>query len=195
LEKFVVITLADIRMAFPDFDQKNLVNWQKKGYITKLKNGCYIFSDVKTTEQTLFLIANKLYEPSYVSLESALSFYGIIPEGVYSIQSVSTRKTQVFNTPQGTFRYYSFKPSLYFGYHLMAEAVAHPYRLASREKAILDFLYLRSDIDCAEALEALRWNRAELANLDRTLLNNYLSLFESRTLSKKIDLLYNYLNA
>jgi predicted transcriptional regulator of viral defense system len=195
LEKFVVITLADIRMAFPDFDQKNLVYWQKKGYIIKLKNGCYIFSDLKPTEHTLFLIANKLYEPSYVSLESALSYYGIIPEGVYSIQSVSTRKTQVFNNPTGTFRYYSLKSSLYFGYRLISEEVPHTYRMASLEKAVLDFFYLRPDIDTAEALDALRWNRAELANLDTTTLDNYLSLFESRILYKKVDLLYNHLNA
>ena len=195
LEKFVVITLADIRMEFPDFDQKNLVNWQKKGYITKLKNGCYIFSDLKPAEHTLFLIANKLYEPSYVSLESALSYYGIIPEGVYSIQSVSTRKTKVINTPAGTFHYFSLKSSLYFGYRLLSEGVPHPYRMASLEKAILDFLYLRPEIDTIEALDALRWNRAELVNLDMTALDNYLSLFESRTLTKKVDLLYTHLNA
>jgi hypothetical protein len=67
--------------------------------------------------------------------------------------------------------------------------------MASLEKAVLDFFYLRPDIDTAEALDALRWNRAELANLDTTTLDNYLSLFESRTLYKKVDLLYNHLNA
>jgi hypothetical protein len=67
--------------------------------------------------------------------------------------------------------------------------------MASLEKAVLDFFYLRPDIDTAEALDALRWNRAELANLDTTTLDNYLSLFESRILYKKVDLLYNHLNA
>jgi len=195
LENFVVISLADIRKAFPDFDPKNLVNWQKKGYITKLKNACYIFCDLKQSEHTLSLIANKLYEPSYVSLESALSYYNIIPEGVYSIQSISTRKTKVFNTPAGTFHYFSLKSPLYFGYRLISEGVPYPYRLASPEKAILDFLYLRSEVNTIEALDALRWNRTELVNLDMNALNNYLSLFKSRTLSKKVDMLNIPLNA
>jgi hypothetical protein len=67
--------------------------------------------------------------------------------------------------------------------------------MASLEKAILDYLYLRPEIDTIEALDALRWNRAELVNLDMTALYNYLSLFESRTLTKKVDLLYTHLNA
>jgi predicted transcriptional regulator of viral defense system len=194
-ENFAVITLADIRMSFPHFDTKNLVNWQKKGYITKLKNGCYIFSHQKPAEYTMFLIANKLYEPSYVSLESALSFYNVIPEGVYTIQSISTRKTNRFTTPIGTFQYHSVKNSLYFGYRLVNEGKGRSVRIASLEKAVLDFLYLRADIDNSPAMASLRWNRTELISLDTAILEEYLNVFNSRTLRRKIDLLYTYLHA
>ncbi|MFN0188273.1 MAG: hypothetical protein ACKVQV_06190 [Bacteroidia bacterium] len=195
LEEFPVITLAYIRMSFPEFDTKNLINWQKKGYIKKLRNGCYIFSDRKINEHSLFQIANKLYEPSYISLESALSFYGFIPEGVYSIQSVSTRKTNVFTTPVGTFNYFTLKNSFYFGYRLVNENSEFPFRIATPEKTVLDFLYLRPDINDIAAIEALRWNRDELANIDTVTLEEYLKFFKSPTLQKKIDLLYTYLHA
>lgn len=194
-EGFPLVTLADIRMAFPDFDTKNLIYWQKKGYILKLRSGHYIFADSKVTEHGLFQIANYLYEPSYVSLESALSHYGLIPEGVYSIQSVSTRKTNQFQTPVGTFHYYKMKNTLFFGYRLISKGGDPPFRIASLEKAVLDFLYLRPDVNEYAALEALRWSRNELSALDTPTLEKYLSIFQSPTLQKKLDWLYTYLHA
>lgn len=195
LEGFPVITLADIRMAFPDFDMKNLINWQKKGYIVKLRNGFYLFADRKVTEHSLYQIANKLYEPSYVSLESALAFYGLIPEGVYSVQSVSTRKTNAFTTPVGTFHYFSMKNELYFGYRLVTDQSDHPLRMASLEKAVLDFLYLRPDVNDYAAFEALRWHQDELKGLNNVVLKEYLDVFQSPTLRKKIDWLQPYIHA
>ena len=88
---FPVIMPTDIHLSLPDFDMKNLIYWQKKGYVIKLRNGYYMFTDYKTTEHTLFHIANELYDLSYVSMESALSHYGLIPEGVYSIISNSPK--------------------------------------------------------------------------------------------------------
>ena len=75
----------------------NLVNWQRKGYVQKLRNGWYRFSDETVNEQLLYLIANKIYNPSYVSFESAFSFYGIIPEGVFSILSATSQKNSQFH--------------------------------------------------------------------------------------------------
>lgn len=75
-----------------------LVEWQKKVLIERIANGFYKFSNVNFDEFTLFKLANKLYEPSYISLESALRFYNSIPETVYSISSVTSRKTTSFKT-------------------------------------------------------------------------------------------------
>ncbi len=192
---FPVITLADIRLSLPDFDMKNLIYWQRKGYVLKLRNGYYRFADYKTTEYTLYQIANQLYEPSYVSLESALSHYGLIPEGVYSIQSISTRKTNQFETPVGSFHYFKIKSSLYFGYKLLNEDGALPYRMASMEKAVLDFLYLRSDVNDYASFESMRWNRDELSQIDTGTIREYLEQFQSITLHKKTDWLNNYIHA
>jgi predicted transcriptional regulator of viral defense system len=192
--EFLVISLQDIYKSLPDFDSKNLINWQKKGYLVKLRNGYYLLTETKVDEFSLYQIANKLYEPSYVSMESALNYYGINPEGVYQIQSVSTRKTETFTTRVGVFNYQTIKNGLYFGYHLVTKN-ERTFRLASREKAILDFLYLRSDINDFMSFEALRWNREELQQINQDTLKDYLGLYNSRTLNKKIEFLKTYKNA
>lgn len=193
LSEFPVVTLQDIKITFPDFDTKNLVNWQKKGYLVKLRNGFYVFRETDIDEYLLYKIANKIYEPSYISLESALSFYGIIPEAVFIIQSVSTRKTKCFETPVGVFNFRTIKHSLYFGYRLISKN-GYTFRFASREKAVLDFLYLRPDIKDYAGIEALRWNREELQKLKIEKLSEYLTLYSSATLNEKINLLINYIH-
>jgi predicted transcriptional regulator of viral defense system len=191
---FSVISLQEIKKVFPFFDTKNLVNWQRKGYLIKLRNGYYLLSERKLNEFLLYQIANKLYEPSYVSMESALNYYSIIPEGVYKIFSVSTRKTETFTTKVGVFDYRTIKKTLYFGYQLVRTKDVI-FKLATREKAVLDFLYLRPDIDDYLKFESLRWNRLELQRIDENVLHEYLTLYNSATLYKKLKFLKSYLNA
>ena len=74
----------------------------KSGLFVKLRNGFYA---IKDSAPSLYLIANKLYQPSYVSLEKALSHYGIIPETVYAITSVTTKPTREFKSSKGVFSY------------------------------------------------------------------------------------------
>lgn len=116
LSPFGIFRLSDILKIYPDFDSRRLHEWQKKGYITKLIKGCYIFNSIEMEEAVLFQIANVLAGPSYVSLESALSHYHFIPEQSFSITSVTTLKTNHYETPKGSFLYRSVKPSLFFGY-------------------------------------------------------------------------------
>ena len=113
-----VFSLSDIRKVDPEFYRPRLNEWQAKGYIKKLRRGYYMFADLALNEQALFFIANRLYVPSYVSFEMALSYYGLIPEGVYLVTSVSTKKTSTFKTPIAQFLYKTMKPSLFFGYQL-----------------------------------------------------------------------------
>ncbi len=93
----LVFSLSDIRKIEPNFYRVRLNEWQNHGYIKKLRRGYYLFADTPLDEPALSLIANRLYAPSYVSFESALSRHGLIPEGVYAVTSASTRKTAVFS--------------------------------------------------------------------------------------------------
>ena len=76
------------------------------GDILRLKRGFYIFNEPQRKDAlNVFGIANALYGPSYISLECALSHYGLIPEGVVDITSVNINRTKSFSTPIGNFTY------------------------------------------------------------------------------------------
>src|SRR3989338_3736025 len=138
LKDFMVFSLQDIRKIEANFDLRRLSEWQDKGYIKMIRQGYYIFFDLVINEQVMFLIANKIYAQSYISLESALSYYGLIPEGVYAITSIYTRKTEKFKTMIAEFFYRKLKPELFFGYKLINIA-EQQYKIAEIEKTILDY--------------------------------------------------------
>lgn len=186
LINFKVFSLAEVRKVFPHFDFKRLVEWQQKDYIRKLINKWYLFTEVPLTEHLLYRISNCLHHPSYVSLESALSFYQLIPEQVYTLQAVSTRKTILYETPVGHFNYRTIKPELYFGYRVL-HTEGLPVVIADLEKAILDYFYLQASVKTQEDIQGLRWNLEEIqAALDWEKLYTYSAVFNSSTVDKKV---------
>ena len=190
-----MFTLIDVKKIFADFDSKRLVEWQQKGYIKKLINKWYLFSEVQLTEDLLFRTSNCLHIPSYISLETALSYYHLIPEQVYTLQSVSTRKTIFYQTIVGSFKYRSIKSQLYFGYQVLYRE-GLPILIADLEKTILDYLYLNSRIKNIEDIRGLRWNIEEIkSRLSWGKLYSYAAVFDSPTLDKKIKILKFFLNA
>jgi predicted transcriptional regulator of viral defense system len=183
---FGVFSTRDALKLFPDFDKRRLFEWQRKGYITRLVNKWYLFAELPLNELLSYRISNCIYYPSYVSLESAFSYYGFIPEGVYSLQAISTRKTNSFQTPQGVFNYRNLQPSFFFGYRVLHYGEL-PILMATPEKAILDYLYLRSDLHTRKDIEAIRFNDEFLVNeIDWNLLQKYALVFGSITLNNRI---------
>lgn len=187
LSPFGIFRLLDILKIYPAFDSRRLHEWQKKGYITKLIKGHYIFNSIEINEIGLFQIANVLTRPSYISLESALSYYHFIPEQSFSITSVTTLKTNHYETPKGSFLYQSVKPSLFFGYQVIPSN-KRAILLAEPEKAVLDFLYLHPELKDAADIETLRLNSPELEVLDQQRMNRYLQLFDNEALNKRFEL-------
>ncbi len=193
LKGFLVFSIRDIEKINPNFHKQRLSEWQKKGYIKKINQGFYIFSDLPLNEQFLFLIANNIYSPSYISLEMAFSLYNLIPEGVYEITSVSSQKTNRFKTAIGNFSYKRIKPELMFGYELR-EYEGHRYLVAEIEKAVLDYLYLNSKIKEEADFKGLRFNIAEFkARADMDKLNKYLKAFNSQALAERTNKFLTYL--
>ena len=173
LQNFGIFSLNDIRHVEPEFHRPRLVEWQKKGYIKKLSRKFYMFSDVPVDEGLLFEISNKIYPPSYVSLQMALAYHGFIPESVYGVTAVATRRTYQFVTPVATFTFRTIKPDLFFGYDLIEHQGRH-FKMASPEKAFVDHLYLNPDIRTKEDLESLRINRETFAlRINKTLIKDY----------------------
>lgn len=184
-----IFSVNDIRKSFPAFDFNRLPEWQKKGYIKKIVNRWYIFSEVDINEPLLYRISNIIYRPSYISLESALAFYHLIPEGVYTQKAISTRKTKEVNTVTGKFTYNNIKPQLFFGYSIK-HAAGFPILIAEPEKAILDYLFFNSAIKNKEDILSLRINLFQFRELViQDKLTRYASLFDSATLNRKLKLL------
>lgn len=189
---FVVFSTQDIAKAFSHFNRMNLVHWQKKGYIRKIRNNWYTW-DSPLSESELFRVANKIYAPSYISMEKALEYYGFIPEGVFRISSVTTLKTQSFSNPAGHFKYYHVKPELYFGYHLRV-INGMTIRMAGPEKLLLDYLYLHPKCKEFKDFSALRLNKNLIQEkTDRFKLNKYLTRFNSPALHKRAQTLMHYI--
>lgn len=193
LKKYTVFSLKDIKKIDPKFGRARLNEWQNQCYIKKVIKNFYVFTDIVPDEHYLFEIANRIYPPSYISLETALSYYNLIPESVYTVTSVSTRRTYTFDAEIGQFIYRKIKPAIFFGYKLL-EYSDKIIKIASIEKTILDFLYLNSDINSVSAIESIRFNKEEfLNNADKNKLNNYLELFNNKQLSKRIKVFWEYI--
>lgn len=116
-----------------------LHRYKKRGFILQLKQGFYVFPDALPPD---VYVANKLYSPSYLSLEFALSYHGVIPETVYEITSVTTKATRRFETLGKIFSYRKIKKAAYTGYEIQKQQGLSFY-IANIEKAFVDVNYLR----------------------------------------------------
>lgn len=195
LKNFTIFNLNDIRKIEADFDLRRLNEWRKKNYLKKVRQGFYIFSDLKINEPALFTIANHLHAPSYISLEMALSIYGLIPEAVYGITSVTSQKTKTWKTPIGDFIYRHIRAELLFGYELR-ERDGHRCQVAEIEKAVLDYLYFNSKLKDEESFAGWRFNAGEFKEkMNREKFNKYLAAFNSQALARRAKKFLTYIYA
>lgn len=174
----------------PDFDRNNFIRWAKKGYLIRLRRGYYAFPEYKNKPDYSLYFANRIYRPSYISLHTALSFYGMIPESVVQITSVATLKTASFTNDFGEYAYKNVKENLLFGYDLKTMADNRTILFATPEKALLDLLYLYPFYDNEQELEELRLDEDYLHDdLNKELLMDYCSKFQSKALDYRVKLL------
>jgi|Deesub1362B_J571_1020462.scaffolds.fasta_scaffold00015_60 predicted transcriptional regulator of viral defense system len=175
-------------------NKKTLLNelsyWQKKGLIIKLKKGIYVFNEEnRKMEISRLFIANELYFPSYISCEYALYFYGLIPEKVEDITSVTTKKTRVFKNPFGVFRYYHIKPSLFSGFRKVLDENNLPFLIATPEKAVFDFVYFNLRIlkDKGEDVFEYSYRFQNIEDLNTQKLREIAKKVKNKTLHKVVD--------
>lgn len=127
--------------AQPGFKAHRLV---QEGVLLRLKRGLFCVNPQYSKKVVNpGVVANMLYEgPSYVSLEAALSYYGLIPERTMGVTSVVTGRSKEFNTPLGWFRYQTLPESLF----PIGVRTVDGYLMASPEKALCDYLLTRKDL-------------------------------------------------
>lgn len=143
-----------------------------------------------------YLLAGSIYGPSYISFEFALSYYGLIPEAVYSVTSATfdKKKKKRYETPFGTFTYRDV-PSRAFplGLELKREGDYY-YRIANAEKALCDKLYTLSPVSNVKELfqlltEDLRVEKEALIKLDLQKINEYSGAYHSINVKKLCTLI------
>jgi len=168
----------------PKLIRIQLSRWIKAGKIYQLRRGLYSIAPPYQRQQPHpFLVANHLQKASYVSLQSALSFYGLIPEVVNITTSVSTGRPERLDTPLGTFEFRHIKTELLFGYR-MTELGEQSALIATPEKALLDLIYLQPGGGSLAYLKELRLQNTE--KLDKDLLRRQSEKFNTPKLQNAV---------
>ncbi len=159
-----MFSIADLAKLINSANENNLYKTSgrllKNGIIKRLARGLYY---VASKAPDKFEVANYLYSPSYVSLESALNRYGVIDQMPYTITSVTPRKSKRKTSGGTEFEYVHLSPKYFSGY-----VRDHDILIASREKALIDLLYLIS-----KKVRRFNLDNINFAEIDKDELNSY----------------------
>lgn len=125
-----------------DYPRNKIAGLENEGKIVRLKRGLYVVSpQISRQLLSVELIANHIYGPSYVSMESALRYHGLIPEQVYTIRSMTTGRSRKFENPIGHFEYITVNEHYYpIGIEQKAIDNKYIFLIASPEKALCDMI-------------------------------------------------------
>ena len=164
--------------------RNQLRSWVRQGRVIRLRKGLYTLpNDLRIIVLSPLIISNSLYSPSYVSLEYALSSWGLIPERVHEVTAVTVRKTKSFVNTYGRFSYRHIKRSGFCGYEKIHEEAGFFVFIASPEKALIDKIYFDANVSYEDDyfLENLRLQNFEELKVKK------LQDFSRRLNSKKVS--------
>lgn len=164
---------------------------EKRGDFLRLKKGLYtskkFIGEVKNKgrySDFLEFLANKIYFPSYLSLDYALYQHNLLTEAPVNFTSITKNKTAVFSNKLGNFIYHKVKDSLFCGFNTVKNSDFIIYK-ATKAKALFDFLYLRKDLISGKAtIEELRLNLDEVLPKEKKELEKYIKLEGSKKMEK-----------
>lgn len=178
--------------------RRQISEWQAKGWLLELKRGLYTLPEqehAQGSQLSTYFLAHQLYSPSYISLETALSYYGFIPERVAIITSISSKKTQTFNNSFGCFKYYHIKPALYDHFVQKTDEFGYSFFIALPERALLDFFYFRMKQTAIYTPDVfdLSLRLQNLENLDLAKLDLIAKQFNSPKINHLLRLFHQFL--
>jgi len=185
-------TGEQVRLWKPDFCRDNFARWITAGEILRLKQNLYTFPEYLQIPDSALYFANQIYRPSYISLHTALHFYGMIPEEVVQFTSVSTLKTASFQNAFGSYTYHHISSDYMFGYELKKGEGQVPFviQMATPEKAIIDLLHLYPEYSTTEDMLNLRLDEDYMeSEIDQQKMLDYVNRIHSPTLTKRVNLL------
>lgn len=176
----VPVTKGVIASLYPNLSNVNqkVALLERNGHILRLKRGLYIANPTVSGQRvSTELVANHLYSPSYVSMHSALSWYGLIPERVYLMQSMTLKHSRRFENAFGVFEYIGVSRDYFPIGVQQQEAESGAFIIASPEKALCDLVYATSGVNLRHKREAqafleedLRVDMKDLQNFDLSIL-------------------------
>jgi len=153
----------------PKIVRIQLTRWVNSGKLYQLRRGLYsVAPPYQKARPHPFLIANHMQRASYVSMQSALAFYGLIPETVNITTSVCAGRPERLETPLGIFEFRHIKSSLLAGYKLTDLGGQRAF-IATPEKALLDLIYLQPGSESPQYLQELRLQNLERLDPDELL--------------------------
>lgn len=183
-----IFSVRDTEIIFPGRDKAvfslQFHQWCRKGWIRRLKRGLYEITYPEPFVMSDLYVANRLYEPSYVSLETALSHYQILPETAAQVTSVSPKPTRRFRNSHGLFTYFTVRPKAFTGYKLI-QLQGQTVRIAEPGKAVVDRLYAGLRRGENVKLLADRWDRVRLRKLGKSKIMSCTVLFGAS--AKKLE--------
>jgi len=163
-----------------------LDRWVKGQKIIRIHKGLYTVAEpYRKIRPEPFHIANNLKSASYISLQSALAWYGMIPEFVPEITSVTTGRPQTIETPMGRFDFRHINKTFFWGYRQLELTAGQTAFIARPEKALLDLVYLTAAGDKEDFIRELRLQNFE--QIDRAALREFAEKTRRPKLKKAVN--------
>ena len=172
----------------PNDIRRQLTRWTNSGRLIQLRRGLYSLAPpYQKVKAHPFVIANRLVGGSYVSLQSGLAHYGLIPEFVPTVVSVCSSRPRQWSTPLGSFLFRHVDRKHLRGYQSLELGGGQSAVVALPEKALLDLIYLTPGGDSIEYIRSLRLQNLELLSRDQ--LKGFAQLFGKPKMSRAADIL------
>lgn len=169
-----------------------LSRWCKAGKVIQICRGVYALAEpYRKSQADPFYIANTI-KPSYISLHCALAWWGLIPEYVPEVTSVTTGRPGYYETPLGNFSYRHLSVSRFWGSQRVKSSAGFDLRIAYPEKALLDLIYLTPGGERWDFLEGLRLQNMEVLHRERLI--RFAKRMNGKKMQKASDHLLKFLD-
>lgn len=179
-KKFYVFSSEELCAFFPQAKKstvkQHLSRWKKNGFVSSVRRNLYELTYPKNYDIPDMYLANKIYAPSYVSLETALSHYSMIPEVSMSVTSITAKATRRFKNQHGLFTYQSVQTKAFCGYTIENHK-GFDVLIAEPEKALVDYVYFKTLRKAKLDFEGIRLDKKKIGRLNRKKLKTYSSLY------------------
>ncbi|OGF54364.1 MAG: hypothetical protein A2452_02175 [Candidatus Firestonebacteria bacterium RIFOXYC2_FULL_39_67] len=177
---YYVFSFEDISSFWPEEKRSSikqaLSRWKADGRIGGLRRGLYELKYPASQNLPDMYLANRMYAPSYVSMETALSHYSLIPDVAMAVVSITPRQTKQYKNEHGLFKYHTVRPKAFNGYVIEKQS-GYDVFIAEPEKALADYVYFKSFGGRVFNFKESRLDEKRVRKLNQSKLKGYFDVF------------------